>query len=108
MSRRTHEICGQQVQSWIFYAVHDRLTNPFETSKFVVMLFTFQVAIDTATPLDEAGSSGGLTMGNAEPFGGYGGPMRTTYGRMYGSLDFDDVSIFASDSLFYSSNSKSN
>lgn len=31
-------------------------------------------------------------MNSAEPFGGYGGPMRT-YGRMYGSLDFDDVSI---------------
>ena len=27
----------------------------------------------------------------AESFGGYAGPMRT-YGRMYGSLDFDDVS----------------
>lgn len=30
-------------------------------------------------------------MGAAEPFGGYGGPIRS-YGRMYGSLDFDDVS----------------
>lgn len=33
-------------------------------------------------------------MNNVEPFGGgYGGPVRS-YGRMYGSLDFDDVSIF--------------
>ena len=28
---------------------------------------------------------------NLEPYGGYAGPVRT-YGRMYGSLDFDDVS----------------
>jgi len=28
-----------------------------------------------------------------ESFGGYGGPVRS-YGRMYGSLDFDDVSIY--------------
>lgn len=27
-----------------------------------------------------------------EPYGGYGGPMRT-YGRMYGGLGFDDVSL---------------
>ena len=30
----------------------------------------------------------------AEPYGGYGGPMRN-YGRLYGSLDFDDVSIMS-------------
>ncbi|KAK2657479.1 hypothetical protein Ddye_010531 [Dipteronia dyeriana] len=60
VSRRSHEICGQQV------------------------------AIDSATPLDDAGPSENLMMNNTvEPFGGYGGPMRT-YGRMYGSLDFDD------------------
>lgn len=60
VSRRSHEICGQQV------------------------------AIDTATPLDEAGTSGNFVMNNVEPFGGgYGGPVRS-YGRMYGSLDFDD------------------
>ncbi|XP_034690441.1 RNA-binding protein Musashi homolog 1 [Vitis riparia] len=59
VSRRSHEICGQQV------------------------------AIDSATPLDDAGSSGNFMMDSAEPFGGFGGPMRT-YGRMYGSLDFDD------------------
>ena len=30
-------------------------------------------------------------MGSAPPaFGGYGGPMRS-FGRMYGSLDYDDV-----------------
>ena len=51
-----------------------------------------QVAIDSATPLDDAGSSGNVIIDNAEPFGGFGGPMRT-YGRMYGSLDFDDVSV---------------
>ncbi|OVA15665.1 RNA recognition motif domain [Macleaya cordata] len=60
VSRRSHEICGQQV------------------------------AIDSATPLDDAGTSGGnFMMQNVEPYGGYGGPMRA-YGRMYGSLDFDD------------------
>lgn len=36
-------------------------------------------------------------MDEAEPFMGYGGPMHggpmRTYGRMYGSLDFNDVSI---------------
>lgn len=63
VSRRSHEICGQQV------------------------------AIDSATPQDDAGtSSANFMMDPApEPFGGYGGPMRT-YGRMYGSLDFDDWS----------------
>ncbi|XP_023007076.1 RNA-binding protein Musashi homolog 2-like isoform X2 [Cucurbita maxima] len=63
VSRRSHEICGQQV------------------------------AIDSATPLDDAGAagaSGTFVMNSAaESFGSYGGPMRT-YGRMYGSLDFDD------------------
>ncbi|KAI3813357.1 hypothetical protein L1987_18078 [Smallanthus sonchifolius] len=60
VSRRSHEICGQQV------------------------------AIDSATPVDDGGSSGGSYMDNLpEPaYGGYG-PMRA-YGRMYGSLDFDD------------------
>ncbi|XP_024975929.1 RNA-binding protein Musashi homolog 2 isoform X1 [Cynara cardunculus var. scolymus] len=61
VSRRPHEICGQQV------------------------------AIDSATPVDDGGgSSGGPFMDNPEPppYGGYG-PMRA-YGRMYGSLDFDD------------------
>ncbi|KAG5535619.1 hypothetical protein RHGRI_023394 [Rhododendron griersonianum] len=64
VSRRSHEICGQQV------------------------------AIDTATPpVDDAGpSSGNFTMDDAEPYGGYsGGPMRG-YGRIYGSLDYDNVS----------------
>ncbi|KAL5992841.1 hypothetical protein ACLOJK_013760 [Asimina triloba] len=58
VSRRSHEICGQQV------------------------------AIDSATPLDDAGTSTGYMMDPAESFGGYG-PMRT-YGRLYGSLDYDD------------------
>ncbi|KAF6143988.1 hypothetical protein GIB67_017596 [Kingdonia uniflora] len=63
VTRRSHEICGQQV------------------------------AIDSAAPLDDAGPSGGLPMENPEPYlGGYGGPMRGAgaYGRMFGSLDFDD------------------
>ncbi|XP_031094276.1 RNA-binding protein Musashi homolog 2 [Ipomoea triloba] len=61
VSRRTHEICGQQV------------------------------AIDSATPLDDAGgpSNGFMIDNHPEPYGGYGGPMRT-YGRMYGGLGFDD------------------
>ncbi|GAB4846977.1 hypothetical protein Ancab_025988 [Ancistrocladus abbreviatus] len=58
VARRSHEICGQQV------------------------------AIDSATPVDDAGTSGSLMMDSAEPLSSYG-PMRT-YGRMYGSLDFDD------------------
>ncbi|KAM7252472.1 hypothetical protein ACFE04_024355 [Oxalis oulophora] len=61
VSRRSHEICGQQV------------------------------AIDSAAPVDDAAPSGGFMMGGRdEPFGGYGGPMRSHYGRMYGSLDFED------------------
>ncbi|XP_028760489.1 heterogeneous nuclear ribonucleoprotein A/B-like [Neltuma alba] len=59
VSRRSHEICGHQV------------------------------AIDSATPLDDAGPSSNFMMSSVDTFGGYGGPMRT-YGRMYGSLDFDD------------------
>ena len=51
-----------------------------------------QVAIDSATPLDDAGSSANFMMDGAEPFGGFGGGPMRTYGRMYGSLDFDDVS----------------
>ncbi|CAA3007249.1 heterogeneous nuclear ribonucleo A1-like 2 [Olea europaea subsp. europaea] len=57
-ARRSHEICGQQV------------------------------AIDSATPVNDSGPSSNFMMNNPEPFG-YGGPLRT-YGRMYGSLDFDD------------------
>ncbi|CAL9164763.1 uncharacterized protein LOC135666475 [Musa acuminata AAA Group] len=63
VSRRTHEILGQEV------------------------------AIDSATPLDDAGPSGGF-MDAAEAYGGYG-PMRN-YGRLYGSLDFDDYGYGAS------------
>ncbi|XP_049357486.1 heterogeneous nuclear ribonucleoprotein 1 isoform X2 [Solanum verrucosum] len=63
VSRRPHEICGQQV------------------------------AIDSATPLDDAGPSNNYMMDPPPPapeaYGGYGGPMRT-YGRMYGGLDYDD------------------
>ncbi|XP_052205838.1 heterogeneous nuclear ribonucleoprotein 1 [Diospyros lotus] len=60
VARRPHEICGQQV------------------------------AIDSAAPIDDAGSSGDL-LDNTEPYVGYGGPMRT-YGRMYQNLDFDNWS----------------
>lgn len=61
VSRRSHEICGHQV------------------------------AIDSATPLDEdAGpSSSVITDTHPEPYGTYGGPMRT-YNRMYGAMGFDD------------------
>ncbi|GFP88233.1 heterogeneous nuclear ribonucleoprotein 1 [Phtheirospermum japonicum] len=65
VARRSHEICGHQV------------------------------AIDSATPIDDdagpvpgPGHSGNFMMNNPDPFG-YGAPMRS-YGRMYGSLDFDD------------------
>lgn len=49
-----------------------------------------QVAIDSATPLDDAGGPSVGYRDAAEAYGGYG-PMRN-YGRLYGSLDFDDVS----------------
>lgn len=51
------------------------------------------MAIDSATPVDDAGPSGNFMMNSMESFGGYGGPVRS-YGRMYGSLDFDDVSLY--------------
>lgn len=65
VSRRTHEILGHEV------------------------------AIDSATPLDDAGPSG-TYRDAAEAYGGYG-PMRT-YGRLYGSLDFDDYGYGATGS----------
>ncbi|CAI0430221.1 unnamed protein product [Linum tenue] len=61
VSRRSHEICGHQV------------------------------AIDSATPLDDAGPSTSYVMPGAEALGGYGGPMRS-FGRMYGNLSFEDMS----------------
>ncbi|KAJ6412995.1 hypothetical protein OIU84_005919 [Salix udensis] len=63
VSRRSHEICGHQV------------------------------AIDSATPVDDAGPSGNFMMSAPEPFGGYGGPMRN-FGRMYGTLDYDDAGAY--------------
>lgn len=49
-----------------------------------------EVAIDSATPVDDARPSGNFMMNNSmESFGGYGGPVRS-YGRMYGGLDYDD------------------
>ncbi|PKA63775.1 Heterogeneous nuclear ribonucleoprotein 1 [Apostasia shenzhenica] len=65
ISRRTHEILGQEV------------------------------AIDSATPLDD-GAPGGGYMDPTVSYGGYG-PMRT-YGRLYGSLDFEDYGYGASGS----------
>jgi len=56
-----------------------------------IALCILQVAIDSAAPVNEAGGSGGLMIDSPEPYGSYG-PMRT-YGGMYGSLDFDDVSV---------------
>ncbi|XP_020678683.1 DAZ-associated protein 1 isoform X1 [Dendrobium catenatum] len=63
VSRRTHEILGQEV------------------------------AIDSATPLDDVGASAGFIDPTAA-YGGYG-PIRS-YGRLYGSLDFDDYGYGAS------------
>jgi RNA-binding protein Musashi len=52
-----------------------------------------QVAIDSATPIDDAGPSGNFMMSGPEPFGSYAGPMRN-FGRMYGTLDYDDASAY--------------
>uniref|UniRef100_A0A161XZA6 RRM domain-containing protein n=1 Tax=Daucus carota subsp. sativus TaxID=79200 RepID=A0A161XZA6_DAUCS len=65
VSRRQHEICGQQV------------------------------AIDTATPGEDFSQRRNFPVDEPESFLGYGGPMRaygSAYGRMYGSLDFNDWS----------------
>ncbi|XP_078444631.1 RNA-binding (RRM/RBD/RNP motifs) family protein isoform X2 [Wolffia australiana] len=63
VSRRTHEIRGQEV------------------------------VIDSATPVDDRSNAGASYSNPAEAaavaYGGFSGPMRG-YGRMYGSLDFDD------------------
>ena len=52
-----------------------------------------QVAIDSATPIDDAGPSENFMMSGPEPFGSYAGPMRN-FGRMYGALDYDDASAY--------------
>lgn len=71
-----------------------KIVNIFFWFKYdLASIFLLQVAIDSATPVDDAGPSGSFMMNSVGSFGGYGGPMRT-YGRMYGSLDFDDVSIY--------------
>ncbi|KAK9096949.1 hypothetical protein Sjap_022446 [Stephania japonica] len=62
-----------------------------------------QVAIDSAAPLDDSGTSSDYGM-NAEPYGGYGGPMRA-YGRMYGNMGnmgFNDWGGYGSSSSRYS------
>lgn len=54
-----------------------------------------QVAIDSATPVEDYSQRGNFPVDEPEPFLGYGGPMRaygSAYGRIYGSLDFNDVS----------------
>lgn len=77
------------VQVWIFVFSFSRMNMIWLTSSLLL-----QVAIDSATPVDEAGPSGNFMMNSVDSFGGgYGGPLRS-YGRMYGSLDFDDVSIY--------------
>ncbi|KAK6128971.1 hypothetical protein DH2020_037278 [Rehmannia glutinosa] len=96
VARRSHEICGHQVVKCI-----DSIKIPEAVLEilrcleaFVLITIVNQlVAIDSATPVDDAGSSGNFMMSNPEPFG-YAPPpppppMRN-YGRMYGSLDFDD------------------
>ncbi|RYR38542.1 hypothetical protein Ahy_A09g043591 isoform B [Arachis hypogaea] len=75
VSRRPHEICGQQYN---FLVLND-----------CASILLLQVALDSATPVDDASPSGNFMMNGVGSFGGYGGPMRS-YGRMYGSLDFDD------------------
>ncbi|XP_073039504.1 uncharacterized protein [Primulina eburnea] len=74
VARRSHEICGHQV------------------------------AIDSATPIDDPSPSSNFMASNPpEPYGyggpGYGGHMRSSYGRMYGSLDFDDWGYGAGGSM---------
>ncbi|CAA7395741.1 unnamed protein product [Spirodela intermedia] len=59
VSRRTHEIHGQEL------------------------------AIDSATPVDELGTSGPFVDPSAEAYGGFGGPMRA-YGQMFGGLNTED------------------
>lgn len=70
------------------------------------LLYAFQVVIDSATPVDDRGNASGSYPNPAEAaYGGFSGPMRA-YGRMYGSLDFDDVSgSLTVDGLAYSINS---
>ncbi|CAN6478601.1 unnamed protein product [Victoria cruziana] len=48
-----------------------------------------QVAIDSATPLDEGGASSSYMAEAMEQMRGYGGPMRG-YSRLYGNVDFED------------------
>lgn len=51
------------------------------------------MAIDSATPVDDAGPSENFMMNSMDSYGGYGGPLRT-HGRMYGGLNYDDVSVY--------------
>ena len=78
VARRSHEICGQEV------------------------------AIDSATPLDEAGPIAGgsstLSSSSSRPeyFGGYGGGPVRAFGRMYGgAMSLDDVSTYTNLKILY-------
>ncbi|KAG0469358.1 hypothetical protein HPP92_018686, partial [Vanilla planifolia] len=74
VSRRTHEILGHEV------------------------------AIDSATPLDDGGGVGGGVGGYMDASAAYGGgygPLRT-YGRLYGGLNFDDYGYGTGGSSRYS------
>lgn len=80
------------------HVLRDLIQQISESSKLkflVYMVFVLQVAIDSATPVEDSSARGNFPMDEPEPFLGYGGPMRaygSAYGRMYGSLDFNDVS----------------
>ncbi|RRT75142.1 hypothetical protein B296_00014560 [Ensete ventricosum] len=63
------------------------LREYFSRFGHILDVYVPKVAIDSAAPLDDAGPSGGF-MDAAEAYRGYG-PMRN-YGRLYGSLNFDD------------------
>ena len=64
-----------------------------------------QVAIDSATPVDDAGPS--FMMNPAGPFRSFGGSMRP-FDRMYGGLHFDDVSIYVYICFFFFGNNNLN
>lgn len=68
VSRRSHEILGQEV------------------------------AIDSATPQDDAAPAAPASniIDNPEPYVGYARPMPASYGRFYGNMDFDDFGYGAS------------
>lgn len=98
VARRSHEILGHEVRLWVFHCFVV-IASLASTAKMVVLTLAFllgkkvadnivpifQVAIDTAAPL-EGDSSGGY-MEPMDLYGAYGS-MRS-YGRFCGSLDYD-------------------